>query len=56
MLGYATCSLLEAENGAQVAAFLERHPGWRLEAERRFTPLEGGDGFFAAVLRRGEAR
>lgn len=48
---YATCSLLEAENGAQVAAFLGRHQGWRIEAERRFTPLEGGDGFFGAVLR-----
>lgn len=56
VLGYATCSLLEAENGAQVAAFLERHTDWRLEAERRFTPLEGGDGFFGAILRRGEGR
>lgn len=53
VLGYATCSLLQAENGAQVAAFLGRHAGWRLEAERRFTPLEGGDGFYAAVLRKG---
>ena len=53
VLGYATCSMIEAENGAQVAAFLSRHPGWRLEAERRFTPLEGGDGFYGAVLRRG---
>lgn len=52
-LGYATCSLMAAENGAQVAAFLTRHPGWQLEAERRFTPLEGGDGFYAAVLRHG---
>lgn len=50
-LGYATCSLLEAENAAQVAGFLTRHPDWRLEAERRFTPLEEGDGFYAAVLR-----
>jgi 16S rRNA (cytosine967-C5)-methyltransferase len=52
VLGYATCSMLEAENGTQVAAFLSRHPGWRLEAERHFTPLEGGDGFYGAVLRR----
>lgn len=49
-LGYATCSLLAAENGAQVAAFLIRHPTWRLQSERRFTPLDGGDGFYAAVL------
>ena len=50
-VGYATCSLLQAENGSQIAAFLARHPDWRVEAERRFTPLEGGDGFYAAVLR-----
>ncbi len=59
-LAYATCSMLDAENGAQVAAFLERHllerhKGWQVEAQRRFTPLEGGDGFFAAVLRRRDA-
>lgn len=53
VLAYATCSLIEAENGAQLAAFLARHSGWQLKAERRFTPLSGGDGFFAAVLRRG---
>jgi 16S rRNA (cytosine967-C5)-methyltransferase len=53
VLGYATCSLLETENAAQVQRFLARHPGWTLEAERRFTPLDGGDGFFCAVLRRG---
>lgn len=52
VLGYATCSMIEAENGAQIAAFRARHPGWDLVAERRFTPLEGGDGFFGAVLRR----
>lgn len=51
VLGYATCSMIGAENGGQVAAFLARHGGWRLEAERHFTPLEGGDGFYAAVLR-----
>ena len=53
VLGYATCSLLAEENSAQVAAFLQRHPGWSCAAERRFTPLEGGDGFYAALLRRG---
>ncbi len=52
VLGYATCSMIAAENGAQVAAFLARHDGWRLAAERHFTPLEGGDGFYAAVLHR----
>ncbi len=51
-LAYATCSLLEVENGDQTAGFLARHPGWRLESERRFTPLDGGDGFYLALLRR----
>lgn len=51
-LAYATCSLLEAENGDQLARFLRDHVGWALEDERRFTPLEGGDGFYLAILRR----
>ena len=51
-LAYATCSLLEVENGDQTAAFLARTPGWRLEVERRFTPLDGGDGFYLALLAR----
>ncbi len=50
-LAYATCSLLEAENGDRVAGFLDRG-GWRLLAERRFSPREGGDGFFVALLER----
>lgn len=51
VLGYATCSALSDENHDQVAAFLQHHPQWRCEGERRFTPLDGGDGFFVAVLR-----
>lgn len=50
VLAYATCSLLEEENGAQVARFLERHPGWTLAQARRLTPMEGGDGFFIAQM------
>jgi 16S rRNA (cytosine967-C5)-methyltransferase len=52
VLAYATCSMIGAENADQIAAFLLRHPGWTVEAERRFTPLQGGDGFFAAILRK----
>ncbi|MFD1912103.1 RsmB/NOP family class I SAM-dependent RNA methyltransferase [Halodurantibacterium flavum] len=51
-LAYATCSLLQEENAAQIAAFRDRHEGWEVLAERRFTPLDGGDGFYCAVLRR----
>ena len=52
-LAYATCSLLEAENGARIAAFRASHPAWRLVGERRFTPRDGGDGFYLALLTRG---
>jgi 16S rRNA (cytosine967-C5)-methyltransferase len=51
LLAYATCSLLRAENQDQAQAFLDRHPGWRLESEHRFTPLQGGDGFYLSLLR-----
>lgn len=55
-LAYATCSLLAQENEAQIAAFLAANPGWTRQSERRLTPLEGGDGFFVAVLRRDSRR
>lgn len=51
-LAYATCSLLKDENANQIDAFLTRHPGWAKLAERRLTPLDGGDGFYLAVLAR----
>jgi len=52
VLAYATCSLIDDENHGQVASFLTRHRDWSLSLERRFTPLDGGDGFYAAVLTR----
>ncbi|MEZ5797309.1 MAG: RsmB/NOP family class I SAM-dependent RNA methyltransferase [Paracoccaceae bacterium] len=52
VLAYATCSMLRAENEDQVAAFLSRHPDWHLEDSRRLTPLQGGDGFGVALLKR----
>lgn len=52
VLGYATCSLLAEENQARIEAFRATHPGWHLALERRFTPLDGADGFYLAVLLR----
>lgn len=52
-LAYATCSFLRAENEDRIAAFLTANPGWICRLQRRFTPLEGGDGFFLALLGRG---
>ena len=52
VMAYATCSILQVENGDQVAAFLARHPGWELEGELSLTPVQGGDGFYCARLRK----
>lgn len=50
-LAYATCSLFEEENGQRVEAFLTRYTGWKRLLQERFTPLDGGDGFFVAILK-----
>ncbi len=52
VLAYATCSMLEAENGAQIGAFLAEEAEWQLLRQHRFTPLQGGDGFYLALLTR----
>lgn len=51
-MAYATCSLLSRENRGQVEAFQARHPDWRLQRDHGFTPLQGGDGFYLALLQR----
>ena len=39
-IAYITCSLLDAENGAQASAFLARHPGFAvIPPEETMTPL-----------------
>jgi 16S rRNA (cytosine967-C5)-methyltransferase len=51
-LVYGTCSVLAEEDERQVEAFLQRHPGFRLEESLRVWPhrIDGG-GFFGARLR-----
>lgn len=51
-LAYATCSVLREENQTQIDDFCDRHPNWRLVADRQFLPTEGGDGFYVARLTR----
>jgi 16S rRNA (cytosine967-C5)-methyltransferase len=51
-LAYMTCSLLDSENTQQIRGFLARNSGWTLVSEHRRTPLEGGDGFYLALLKR----
>jgi 16S rRNA (cytosine967-C5)-methyltransferase len=43
---------LRDENEDRIAAFLARHPGWTVDRQMRLTPLQGGDGFGLAILRR----
>ena len=64
VLLYATCSVLKAENEAQVDAFLARTPNARAEGlddsfgrgsgagRQRLPGEQGGDGFFYAKLRK----
>jgi 16S rRNA (cytosine967-C5)-methyltransferase len=52
VLAYATCSLLADENADQVARFLGRNADWTRISDCQFTPLEGGDGFYLAILSR----
>lgn len=51
-LAYATCSLLPEENQNQIDAFMAVHTEWRCIVSRKLTPLDGGDGFFVAILTR----
>ena len=49
-LVYATCSVLDCENDAVVAAFCGMHPGWHVTKRLRLTPSPHNDGFFIVVL------
>lgn len=52
-LAYATCSLLDTENDKTVERFLLEHPDWHSVDRMCLTPLDGGDGFYLNVLKRG---
>ncbi len=54
-LAYATCSLLNEENSEQVDRFLSRNTNWIKSDSLRLTPLDGGDGFFLALMRKNTA-
>lgn len=55
VLAYATCSLFARENEVQIAAFLARHPQFSLSSFRLISPMEGGDGFFVAIMKQDRA-
>ncbi|ARA94742.1 16S rRNA (cytosine(967)-C(5))-methyltransferase [Rhodothermaceae bacterium RA] len=54
VLVYGTCTIEPEENEAQVAAFLQRHPGFRLEPAAAFVPaaLCTPEGYFASLPHR----
>ena len=49
-LAYATCSMLDEENTAQIQDFLDSHVGWRLDEQAAWQVQDGTDGFFVTVL------
>ncbi len=51
-LVYVTCSMLRHENETQISEFLARHANWHMQSQRRFSPIQGGDGFYFALLTR----
>ncbi len=52
VLAYVTCSLFAEENTEQIARFIAENQNWTQFYSRQFSPLEGGDGFFLALLKR----
>ncbi|MEE9389521.1 MAG: RsmB/NOP family class I SAM-dependent RNA methyltransferase [Paracoccaceae bacterium] len=52
MLAYVTCSVFSDENTAQVDNFLKNNADWTLVKQHHYSPLQGGDGFFVALLKR----
>ena len=48
-LVYATCSLEPEENDAVVRAFLDEHPGWRVDPPATFPVAPGADGMIRCL-------
>ena len=53
VLLYATCSVLERENGQQIDLFLKQNNHWSLANSQQFLPDSNGDGFYFAILQNG---
>ena len=52
VLSYATCSILDEENGERVTQFCRDTAGWAVQLERHWLPGMGCDGFYVAHLTR----
>lgn len=54
VLVYVTCSVLFEENAGQMEWFQAASHGWRLMGEQQFLPGDAGDGFYVAIVTKGE--
>jgi 16S rRNA (cytosine967-C5)-methyltransferase len=52
VLAYATCSILDAENADQVEAFLRDQAAFAAGTQMSWSPADGADGMYLAVLHR----
>ena len=52
ILLYATCSILEDENQAQIKKFLLNSNEWLFQEEKLLIPNELGDGFYFSILKK----
>ena len=55
LMVYATCSILKRENEDQVAHFLKQNADFKLIEEKRLHPGPWNDGFYMALVQRGES-
>ena len=51
VLLYATCSVLNRENGQQIDQFLQQNSRWSLVNSDQILPNSDGDGFYFTILR-----
>jgi len=56
LLAYATCSVLQDENDAVIARFLQADLAWKVTLRDQRLPGPDGDGFFLSVLARNNIR
>ncbi len=52
-LVYSTCTIDQRENSLLVQAFLKKNPQYQLEREQIDLPLDGNDGFYIALIKKG---
>ena len=49
---YITCSFLRCENEGIIEKFISNNQNYEVDDQGAISPMEGGDGFYIAVLKR----